>query len=224
MERTDRNLVESKDWFRFSANFLPLKRFLAIGGYTMKVLNSKERLSRLSRMQNVEAKFTIANSDAFRRSALALGFRRAGVLLQRDTFFRVPNGKLKLREEGSRAMLISYARHPTGSLKSSDYTLVPISDPAGLKAALASSLGVFGEVTKRRVLFLRRNIRLHIDRVDGLGTFGEFEAVVGGRNPPAKCRREVEELLGKLGVKLADLIDVSYMDMIVRRKERSWNL
>src|SRR5690349_10094898 len=118
----------------------------------MKVLNSKERVSRLSRMQNIEAKFTIANLDAFRRSALALGFRRAGVLLQRDTFFRVPSGKLKLREEGSRVMLISYARQPRGSLRSSSYTLVPISDPAGLRAALVSSIGVFGEITKRRVL------------------------------------------------------------------------
>jgi predicted adenylyl cyclase CyaB len=42
---------------------------------------------------------------------------------------------------------------------------------------LAETLGVVVEVRKSRQLYMFENARIHLDSVDGLGTFVEFEVV-----------------------------------------------
>lgn len=51
------------------------------------------------KMKNLEAKFRLRSHDQAEIRAAALGYARRAILDQRDTFFRVANGKLKLREE-----------------------------------------------------------------------------------------------------------------------------
>ena len=46
------------------------------------------------------------------------------MLHQRDTYFNVPHGRLKLREEGERAWLIPYDRSDAGEARLSRYRLV----------------------------------------------------------------------------------------------------
>lgn len=38
-------------------------------------------------------------------------------------------------------------------------------------------MGVLGEVRKRRILFLHEQTRIHIDDVEGIGTFVELEVL-----------------------------------------------
>ncbi len=61
-------------------------------------------------MKNLEAKFRLLNHAEAQARAAALGYVRRAILNQRDTFFRVANGKLKLREENGGAVLIFYRR------------------------------------------------------------------------------------------------------------------
>src|SRR5260370_9740806 len=129
------------------------------------------------RVQNVEAKFKLANLVHAREVAARLGFEASGILSQRDTFFQVAHGKLKLREEAAGAWLIHYRRRREGGLELSDYEIVPVPEPARTRSMLASALGIMAEVRKERTLLMRGNIRLHLDRVEGLVAFGEIEAV-----------------------------------------------
>ncbi len=130
-------------------------------------------------MQNLEAKFKLYDLDRARKQAEELGYRYQATLRQRDTFFRVATGKLKLREEDSAgAALIFYGREDSKGLRLSSYEIVAVPEPEKIRALLTGALGVLATVAKRRVLLTRGNVRFHLDTVDELGEFGEIEAVL----------------------------------------------
>jgi adenylate cyclase class 2 len=146
----------------------------------------------------------------------ALGADDRGELIQRDTYFNVATGRLKLREEkGTTSHLISYVRADELRERLSRYRIVEIGDAEGLKAALSESLGARAVVSKRRRLFLWRDVRIHLDRVDGLGDFLEFEAVVPEQSDLADERQKVQQLRGAFAIRAEDLIDRSYSDLIL---------
>lgn len=168
-------------------------------------------------MRNLEAKFKLADLAAARAAALALGYAGAASFSQRDTFFAVAHGKFKLREQPPEAWLIHYARGADGALMLSRYEIVAVAQPAHTRAMLAAALGVVAEVRKHRTLLTRRSVRLHLDRVEGLGSFGEIEAVLDENANVQAARADVDELLGALGVGPGDLINVSYFELTARR-------
>src|SRR5271170_4141253 len=161
-------------------------------------------------MQNLEAKFKLDDLERARKQAEAIGYQFKATLLQRDTFFRVAQGKLKLREEESGARLIFYGRSDSLHLKISNYEMVAIPEPEKTREMMTQALGTIATVRKTRILMMRDNVRLHLDRVDGLGNFGEIEAVLGEDGDPELSRPAVDQLLRALEVGGADLIDISY--------------
>ncbi len=167
-------------------------------------------------MKNLEAKFRLLNHTEAEARAPALGYVRRGILNQRDTFFRVANGKLKLREENAGAVLIFYRRGESGPLMISDYEIVPVADRARMLRMLDDALGTIAIVEKVRTLMTRDNVRLHLDRVARLGEFGEIEAVIADGDDPERSRAAVDEILAALGVALAGLIDVSYFELLAK--------
>jgi predicted adenylyl cyclase CyaB len=146
----------------------------------------------------------------------ALGAADQGVLVQRDTYFEVPQGRLKLREvEGAPSQLISYARPDEAKERLSRYRLVEVSDPAGLKAVLSESLGMKIVISKQRRLFLWRDVRIHLDQVNGLGAFLEFEAIAPAHSDLSHEHEKVGRLREAFGIKSEDLIDCSYSDLLL---------
>lgn len=168
-------------------------------------------------MKNLEAKFRLADLVHAESRATAIGYARRAILNQRDTFFRVANGKLKLREENGSAVLIFYRRSDSGPLMLSEYEIAPISDPATTREILDRALGTIATVEKVRILLTRDNVRLHLDRVASLGDFGEIEAVLADCDDPELSRAAVDEILAALEIPPAGLIDVSYFEMLAPR-------
>lgn len=164
-------------------------------------------------MRNVEAKFPLLDMAAARRRAEALGFEYIGTLIQHDTFFVVPHGKLKLREQPDGAWLIHYRRHHEKGLELSNYEIVAVAEPFKFRVLLSAALGVLAEVRKRRTLLRRANIRLHLDEVDNHGAFGELEAVLDEGEEPADCRSEIAAILAGLQIPSDQLIGVSYYEL-----------
>ena len=168
-------------------------------------------------MKNLEAKFRLSNHAEAEERARAIGYTRRAVLNQRDTFFRVANGKLKLREENGSAVLIFYHRGESGPLMLSNYEIAKVANPPRTLRILATALGPIAVVEKVRTLMMRDNVRLHLDQVERLGEFGEIEAVIADGDDPERSRSAVNEILGALKVEKADLIDVSYFEMIAKQ-------
>jgi len=143
--------------------------------------------------RNVELKAIDADPARTLERALAAGAEDRGVLRQRDTYFAVRHGRLKLREEEpGGATLIAYERPDTAAERVSDYRLVAIDDPEGLRAALTATDGIRAVVAKeRRLLLWEGSVRIHLDAVEDLGTFVELEAVAG---PGSDLAREQYKL------------------------------
>lgn len=135
---------------------------------------------------------------------------------QTDTYFVCQHGRLKLRQRGEQpAQLVAYARPDQTTPRASDYWLVPVVEPALIKEALAAALGVRVVVEKDRDVFLYRNVRIHLDRVAGLGDFLELEAVLGAGDDEQEATHLVAELAERLGVKPGDIVEYSYSDLLL---------
>jgi predicted adenylyl cyclase CyaB len=168
--------------------------------------------------RNVELKARDRDHRGSLAACVSLGAEERGALVQRDTYFHAAQGRLKLREEkdevGARAHLIAYERPDLSEERVSRYRIVAVERPAELKAALAAALGIEAVVAKRRRLFLWRQVRIHLDEVGGLGRFVELEAVAGEKSD-LSCEEElVRALRREFAIEDADLIGVSYGDLV----------
>lgn len=122
---------------------------------------------------------------------------------------------MKLREEpGAESHLIAYERSDLPGQKESRYRIVPVGEPAELKAALSTVLGTRVVVSKARRLFIFEGVRIHLDRVDGLGNFIEFEAVATGEADLGRCERLLSDLGEAFEIVEDDLLSVSYSDLL----------
>ena len=144
------------------------------------------------------------------------------VLAQVDTYFAVPNGRLKLREmvpatEGAAtAELIAYARPNSAGPRWSTYHRVPVTigDAPLLRAALAATVGVLVEVMKTRTVGMWGRTRVHLDEVRGLGSFVELETVLTGADD-AGADEELAEMATLLGLDQLPSIPGSYSDLLL---------
>ncbi len=166
--------------------------------------------------RNVELKATDPDPARSLTCAIALGASDEGVLRQRDTYFRVPTGRLKLREEEpGGATLVQYERPDGGKARESRYRLVAVTDPAGLSAALDGSLGTLAVVEKERRLLLWRSVRIHLDRVARLGTFVELEGVAAAGSDLSEENAQVERAKDALEIGPERIVRGSYADQIL---------
>jgi predicted adenylyl cyclase CyaB len=165
---------------------------------------------------NLELKARCADLERARERAREVATAWVGVDEQVDTYFATRAGRLKLRESSlSGAQLIPYFRSDARAAKRSDYQVIAVDDGPGLARMLAAMLGVQRVVRKRREIALYENVRIHLDRVEQLGTFVELEAVWDGSEAGlAEQERKVAFLRERLGVLEEDVIAGSYETLL----------
>jgi adenylate cyclase, class 2 len=165
---------------------------------------------------NLELKARDSDPERSLRAATALGAEDRGTLWQRDTYFAVPSGRLKLREQRPGATeLIRYDRPDDAGERPSRFTVVEVEDAEGLRAALSAQFGVRAVVEKERHLLLHRNLRIHLDRVEGLGTFVELEAMADPQGDDLDAEAAaLAELREALAIDAATLVAGSYAELI----------
>jgi homotetrameric cytidine deaminase len=170
--------------------------------------------------RNVELKARDPDPARTLERALALGAEDMGEIRQVDTYFAGARGRLKLREQETDGPtlwdeLIEYSRPDSTDARTSNYTRVPVADAEPLREALDSAYGTLATVTKRRRLLLWHGVRIHLDEVEGLGSFLEFEAVADTGPDLTAERERVEHLRAELEVDDANLIATSYSDLVL---------
>ena len=170
---------------------------------------------------NVEIKARVKDPQALLARARRLSDTRDEIIRQRDTFFRIPDGRLKLRDFGDgQGELIYYQRPDAAGPKVSDYAISRTGDPAGLAGLLAKALPVIGVVAKQRTLLLAGRTRIHIDEVENLGWFMELEVVLKDGESPEAGHQEAQRLMAELGIGSEDLVEGAYLDLLLKERPR----
>jgi predicted adenylyl cyclase CyaB len=172
---------------------------------------------------NVEIKARCGRPDRVRAALRKAGADFRGTDRQIDTYFRCPSGRLKLRQGNIETALIHYDRPDRTGPKKAVISLCRCSpqEAAALKPVLARALGVLAVVDKRRRIYFIGNVKFHIDRVRGLGSFVEIEAIdEKGTLGAARLGRQCRQYMRLLGVRREDLVECSYSDMVLERGNR----
>jgi len=166
-------------------------------------------------MRNIELKARLRDGVAAREIARDLATDYAGVQEQTDTYFHSAHGRLKLREiAGAAAQLIWYDRPDETQPKPSRYYLAPVDRPEDVKQLFAAVCGIRVVVKKRREIFLIRNVRVHLDEVEGLGRFLEFESVLAPNEKETSGSETLAHLRRQFGISDNDLLSGSYGEML----------
>ncbi len=143
-----------------------------------------------------------------------------GIDHQIDTYFDVPNGRLKLRQGNIENHLIFYNRANQAGPKQSNVMLYPSPNSAMLKEILSTAIGNKVIVDKNRQIYFIDNVKFHIDTVKRLGSFMEIEAIdKDGSIGVEKLREQCNYYMELLKVKPEDLIENSYSDMVIAKVE-----
>ena len=165
--------------------------------------------------RNVEIKAKIGEIEALIPIIASLAETGPFNILQHDTFFNCPLGKLKLRAfSASSGELIFYQRPELNGPKVSIYQISPTTEPDSLRDALALAYGILGTVRKQRTLYLLGKTRIHLDRVDGLGDFLELEVVLEDLQTITYGESIALDLMAKIGVLPNQLIPTSYLELL----------
>ncbi|MCU0449264.1 MAG: class IV adenylate cyclase [Bernardetiaceae bacterium] len=166
---------------------------------------------------NVEIKARCADLAPLRQVLLSAGADCKGTDHQTDTYFRVPHGRLKMREGNLERALIFYHRPNQAAAKKSEVQLWPLPpEPGPLKSLLVAACGVLAVVAKAREIYFIDNVKFHLDQVDGLGTFVEIEAIdYVGTLGEAYLHQQCNHYRSLLRLEEADLLAASYSDMLL---------
>ena len=164
--------------------------------------------------RNVELKARVDGLAALRPAVAAVANEGPHTLLQDDTYFGCPSGRLKLRTQGDgNGELIYYRRDDEAGARESHYLCTPVSEPELLRTQLALAYGITARVRKERTLYRRGRTRIHHDRVEGLGEFIELEVVLADEESPATGVAEAQALLARLGLAGVELVARGYADL-----------
>jgi len=169
---------------------------------------------------NVEIKAKCSNPEWVKTTLLALNADFKGLDHQIDTYFKVPNGRLKLRQGNIEKALIHYNRPNQEGPKVSEVSLYHPEHDQALLETLKKALGIKVIVDKQRAIYFIDNVKFHVDEVKELGGFVEIEAIdKDGSYDQAYLQNQCQHYMEVLRIQSVDLLDVSYSDLLMESYE-----
>ena len=165
--------------------------------------------------RNIEIKARIESVEAMTPKVAAVADQGPIEIVQDDTFFACPRGRLKLRAfSATDGQLIFYRRADQAGPKESFFVIAPTASPDTLREALSLAYGQAGRVRKHRTLYLAGRTRIHLDRVEYLGDFLELEVVLADGERQEAGVDEAHRLMTLLGIAGDQLIEGAYVDLL----------
>lgn len=165
-------------------------------------------------MQNVEFKAELRDVAMAKGVCASIGAVWADTLVQTDTYYRVPDARLKKRETvGRETEWVFYSRASRSRPKLSHFTLY--SEQQAVQRFGTQALPVWVVVKKSRDLWIYDGVRIHLDTVEGLGSFIEFEALVCPERKLAKAHEMVDFLRRSFGPAMGEPIACGYADLLI---------
>ncbi len=167
-------------------------------------------------MKLIEMKARCSNPSKIRHLLLQQhNIQFIGIDSQVDTYFKIPSGRLKLREGNIENSLIYYDRENKKDAKKSDVTLYKSTEIASLKAVLVAALPILIVVEKKREIYFIDHIKFHIDTLTSLGSFLEIEVIdANDAMDISEMRQQCERYMKLLDIQKEDLMEHSYSEML----------
>lgn len=168
------------------------------------------------KITNFEFKARVADASVFEEKLCRLNPRYIGEDHQTDTYFEVPQGRLKLREGNIETALIYYERDNISGARKSDVLLYKHRQVEPLKKILSKLHAVKAVVVKQRRIYFIDNVKFHFDVVEGLGEFIEVEAIdETGSIGPDKLEAQCREFADFFGIAEDGFEVCSYSDLLM---------
>jgi len=166
-------------------------------------------------VEEKELKFKLSNIDPIIEKIKELGFEELGENEQEDIYFDSIDNKLlkegkalRIRKEGNRFYLTFKSKALSRKPKIRKEINMELNETQVIKLKeILKSLG-YNEVLKiikKRREFKRKDFRIAIDKVEGLGVFLEIEY---------ENEIEMRELLHNFGLEIEDAIEQTYPEML----------
>jgi predicted adenylyl cyclase CyaB len=167
-------------------------------------------------MKLIEIKARCSNPSKVRQLLLQQpNIQFIGVDAQVDTYFKIPSGRLKLREGNIENSLIYYDRENKKDAKKSDVTLYKPTEVVSLKAVLLAALPTLIVVKKKREIYFIDHIKFHVDTLTTLGSFLEIEVIdAADAMDITKMKEQCQWYMELFDVQQEDLMENSYSDML----------
>jgi len=166
---------------------------------------------------NFEFKAHLRDAAQVRATLKRLHARFLGTDRQVDTYFHVPSGRLKIRAGRIENSLIYYQRTDSARARRSTVEMMLLPRRNSVRAILARALGVLAVVDKRREIYFVGNVKIHLDRVRGLGTFVEVEAMTR-TGDIRKVRAQAARFRKLFAISASAIVPLSYSDLIWRKQ------
>ena len=168
---------------------------------------------------NIEIKARCTEPEKITEILAEQGADFKGIDNQTDTYYKVPKGRLKLRQGNIENSLIFYERSDQPGPKRADVRLFALDNDSALFGVLSSALEVLVVVKKKREIYFIDNVKFHIDEVDCLGSFVEIEAIdAQGRIGTEKLTQQCAEYMQLFEITKDQLVSCSYSDMLLKLK------
>lgn len=164
---------------------------------------------------NLEIKLPIKSVKIIENKLSLLGAQSKGILNQKDFYFKIKKGLLKLRKSNHSYELIKYNRDEKGT-RWSNYEILHITGKSPedyLKAFLNFEI----LVEKKRMLYIYNSTRIHLDKVKGLGTYLELETVLTKNKRNAV--NEFNHVIKVLNLDITQQIRASYRDLLLKKND-----
>ncbi|MEM1167497.1 MAG: hypothetical protein AAGI30_14575 [Planctomycetota bacterium] len=166
-------------------------------------------------MQAVEFRCELRDAPLARLILRRSGARFVGTVEAEDTHFRVPDGLLKRRRgEGEPTDWVHYRRRPRIPPTMTMFDIY--SDELGQARFGAGELPVWLAVRKHREIWLKNNLSIYMDQVDGLGSFVKLEMLVSRLTNVIRCHEEIAHMRTMLEHALGEPVSLGYAEMLAR--------
>lgn len=166
--------------------------------------------------RNLEIKVKLDSHRQIKTILTKNKIKLSEVLHQKDIYYKVPSGLLKLRIENGKQTLIFYQRNEISKKRWSDYFLLDINSNDADKF-FNKFLERVIEVKKIRELYLFNNTRIHLDKVDKLGYFLELETRVN--NGLRDAEKRFNYLVDLLELKKYSELRTTYRNLLLEEKK-----
>lgn len=164
---------------------------------------------------NLELKVKLESFKKVNKLLKEINAEFVKTLDQKDIYYKIRGGLLKLRIENGEQSIIKYLRDEKGKDRFSNYDYLKF-NYGNAEKFLKDIFKVEAVVQKKRLLYMFDNTRVHLDKVKGLGYFLELETLVlNGKNDAKKRFAFIKKVLELDGMKE---IKKSYRDLIIAVK------